>query len=388
MELYIHIPYCKRKCSYCDFLSFDSEGETVPSYFDALKKDIESFPGFMRPEPSVDYGELNTVESIFFGGGTPGLVAPAYIARVMDVIREKFALTSGCEITLETNPCTVTSEKLAVYREAGINRISMGVQSFDDETLNTLGRVHDSADVFTAYEMIRNAGFKNVNIDLISCVPGQGFEGFKTDLEKAVELNPEHLSVYQLIIEPGTPFYEKYGPSSAYERDDDEEAEIFLYTVNRLNEAGLRQYEISNFAKEGYESVHNSGYWTQVSYAGFGAGAAGTIYSTDYKRALRFEKTADLHDYIKNPAAGKRTKLYRQNLFEEYVMLGLRMNKGISRDEIRSRFYGKSKTNIRITPALNSVLKNNPEYIREENGRIFLTTEGMLVSNSIINKII
>ena len=276
MRLYIHIPFCVKKCDYCDFLSYAGMGEKVSLYLAALKKDIThtaeelslrerkkaGISGAAAADGVKSHPKVS-LDSVYIGGGTPGYLPADAIASVMDTVKEYFDLASDAEITIETNPCTVSREKASAYLKAGINRVSMGVQSFNDEVLKTLGRAHNAETAVKAFDILRSSGFENINIDLISCVPGDSKAGFVKSLKTAIGLAPEHISAYELIIEEGTPFYKKYGPKSGYEADEDLESEIYLETERILGEAGYDQYEISNFARLGYESKHNLAYWRQ-----------------------------------------------------------------------------------------------------------------------------
>ena len=351
MHLYIHIPFCIKKCLYCDFLSIPVDCGKVSLYVKSLINDIKTEAENHKMRGS------EPLTTIYIGGGTPSILDPSQIKSIFDAIYSNFTISEDPEITIEVNPCTVTTEKLAMYRECGINRVSMGVQSFDDNTLKTLGRAHNAETALNAYEMLRKAGFTNVNLDLISCVPGDGglknnntistyFENDRYDnrydkdkfekisvakcminegkiksfidsLRLLAYLEPEHISTYQLIIEEGTPFYNMYGIDTCgrdniNKADDflnkkrlfteDEQAEIYLKTSEILKSAGYEHYEISNFSKPGYESRHNTAYWMQEDYIGCGAGAVGFLTERDgtghIVSGMRTKKQDDITLYI------------------------------------------------------------------------------------------
>ncbi len=273
LELYVHIPFCVRKCAYCDFLSFPSEECERASYVDALLKEIKG-----QKDKFKDY----MVTTVFLGGGTPSLLREDDTARIFHALQESFDISRNAEITMEVNPGTVTAKKAAAWKVCGVNRLSIGLQSADDEELQMLGRIHTFQEFLDTWKIVREAGFDNVNIDLISAIPGQTLESWERAHRTAAGLAPEHLSAYSLIIEEGTPFYKMYGEESgtagaedASNRqlplpDEDTEREIYKITEQILNRYGYHRYEISNYAKEGYECRHNLGYWERKEYLGLG----------------------------------------------------------------------------------------------------------------------
>ena len=403
MHLYIHIPYCKKKCLYCDFLSVPVEGQEVSLYVKSLLNDIIL-------SSKTENGRKKSLSTVYIGGGTPGIIDSKHIEAVMECVRNNFALEDGAEITIELNPCTICAEKLDAYKRAGINRISMGVQSFNDKTLKTLGRAHSAKEAVDAYRLIRRTGFENVSLDLISCVPGEDFSMnekssalsdaacFSDSLELMIKLNPEHISVYQLIVEEGTPFYKMYGPDSGYKADEDSEAEVYLATSGRLKEAGYEHYEISNFAKPGYRSRHNSAYWLQEEYIGCGAGATGFLFRDG--GGVRIKKTSDISAYISNysningrdlkyeneyaEGLADETKMISESeLSREYIMLKMRLSDGICEAEYMKNFGKGFDGNIKKT-----LEKYMPGYIIKENGRYRFTEEGFLVSNTVLSELL
>lgn len=276
LELYIHIPFCAKKCAYCDFLSGPADEQTVADYVTALRKEIESYK-----ESAKNY----EVTTVFFGGGTPSLLSGEQMAELMNAIKDTFMLKEEAEITMEANPGTVTESNLSAYKEAGINRISFGLQSVKDEELRMLGRIHTFEEFLESYDMARKAGFHNINVDLISAIPGQTLTSWEETLRTVIELQPEHISAYSLIVEEGTTFAKLYGEGCEKEEllpDEDEERRIYERTEEMLKEAGYHRYEISNYAKDGYECRHNLGYWERKEYLGLGLGASSLLNETRF----------------------------------------------------------------------------------------------------------
>ena len=276
LELYIHIPFCVRKCAYCDFLSAPAGRDTQKQYVNALKREIEEFP--CKKEYKIS--------SVFFGGGTPSVLPGEEIAQIMTLLKKKFVFSEDAEISLECNPGTADEQKLGVYRDCGINRLSFGLQSADNTELELLGRIHTWEAFLTTYEAARRVGFTNINVDLMSALPGQTADSWKETLRKVIALDPEHIYAYSLIIEEGTPFYEKYeedarkreaGEQPEFLPSEEEEREMYQLTEELLDEAGMHRYEISNYAKSGCECRHNIGYWDGTEYVGFGLGASSML---------------------------------------------------------------------------------------------------------------
>lgn len=337
LELYIHIPFCIRKCNYCDFLSFSCDEEGIEKYVTTLVEEIRC--------KASDYKD-DMITSVFIGGGTPSILSDDQIERIMNVVKNNYNLSDCCEITIESNPGTLTEEKLLAYKKSGINRLSIGLQSADDDELKLLGRIHDHQTFVDNYNLARKLGFDNINVDLISAIPGGNIEKFKESLLKVVELNPEHISVYSLIIEEGTPFYQIYGQGGPLEDrliSEDDDREIYHQTKKLLAEAGYNQYEISNYAKVGRECQHNIGYWIRKNYIGFGLGSS-SLYDN-----VRYKNTSDIKEYLScinedmchfdNISYGymkhyEVEKLADNEIISEYIYLGLRMNKGINLKEI------------------------------------------------------
>ena len=386
LELYLHIPFCVRKCAYCDFLSHTPEKGEIEAYVKALKEEIASY------ENVFDSCQVST---IFFGGGTPSLLTAEQMKEILDGVRTYFRLEDTAEITMELNPGTATRENLIGYRSAGVNRLSIGLQSIHDKELKMLGRIHDYQTFLNTYQGAREAGFENINVDLISAIPGQSVESWEESLRTVVGLNPEHLSAYSLIIEEGTPFYELYGDENQEtgqihgkkqreEKLPSEEEERLMYERTReiLAECGYHQYEISNYAKPGYECRHNLGYWERVPYLGLGTGASSLIRYQG--KEYRFHHMTEVEEYIK--LAGTPEKLVREPeevvrraQIEEFMFLGLRKSQGIGKSEFWKRF------GVPIEEIYGDILQKQERQglIRIGVEQISLTERGMDLSNYV-----
>lgn len=329
LELYIHIPFCIRKCAYCDFLSFPETERVQQRYVEKLVEEIHGQgAGFQ------DY----CVTSIFLGGGTPSILSAEMMRDLFEALYQSFDIAVDAEITIEANPGTLTMEKLHMYRTCGINRISIGLQSADDEELKALGRIHCYDDFLKSFQRARQAGFTNINVDLMSALPGQTVQSWKTTLRKVMMLKPEHISAYSLIIEEGTPFYDRYHADQSAFPDEEMDREMYHLTKEIMSAQGFERYEISNYAKPGYECRHNIGYWTGVDYLGLGLG------SSSYTHGYRYQNVTDLDEYLSldlsetGAAARDIQKLSQKEQIEEFMFLGLRMMKGISGSVFFERF--------------------------------------------------
>lgn len=329
IELYIHIPFCVRKCNYCDFLSFAADDTVKENYVQALIKQIES--------ESALFGNGRKVRSIYFGGGTPSVLQAGRIERIMRAIEDKFDIMSTCERTIEINPGTVDEEKMNALKSMGFNRISIGMQSANDRELKLLGRIHTYEEFEKCYKWGRRAGFQNISVDVMTALPGQDKTILEDTLSKVIKLGPEHISAYSLIIEPGTPFYDKYGECDGPVVGQELERGLYWFCVDILRRAGYRQYEISNFALEGKESVHNSGYWRRIPYIGFGLGASSLIIDDELGQ-IRSDNLSDMKEYLNNPCKKEETViLSEKDIMDEYMFLGLRMREGVNKED----FYRK-----------------------------------------------
>nr|WP_318683491.1 radical SAM family heme chaperone HemW [uncultured Acetatifactor sp.] len=319
LQLYFHIPFCERKCLYCDFLSAPGSEKEKEAYMDALLEELEG-----RAEDFSD----RTVSGIFFGGGTPSLVSGERIKELMEAVRRCYRLSGSAEVTMEVNPGTADGDKLLCYRSAGVNRLSIGLQSAKDEELALLGRIHDFDQFLDVWEAGREAGFQNMSVDIMSALPGQTLDSFTETLYKVLTLEkpPEHISVYSLIVEEGTVFAQLFKEGKLILPDEDSERFMYGETKRILEEHGYQRYEISNYAKPGFACRHNCGYWMRKDYLGFGIGSASLIDN------VRFQNSRDLRKFLEDPLSCREElqRLSREERMEEFVFLGLRMTRGIS----------------------------------------------------------
>lgn len=365
IELYLHIPFCAQKCGYCDFLSGPGDLERQRQYKDALLGEIRA---------SKMTGDVR-VTSVFVGGGTPSLLPGEWMEEILACVRENFILTGVAEISLEANPGTVTPEKLSHYRAGGANRISFGCQSADNGELRLLGRIHTWEEFLESFSMAREAGFSNINVDLMSGLPGQGIASWEKSLRSVAGLGPEHLSAYSLIIEEGTPFAGR----KLSLPPEEEERLMYERTHEILEEYGYRQYEISNYARPGYQCRHNVGYWKRTEYLGLGLGSASLM------GGRRFSNTRNMEEYLRDSSSPEKLRrdeelLDRQAQMEEFMFLGLRMTEGISEAEFSETF------GCGIRQVYGEVISRyvSGGFLREENGRLMLTRAGISVSNPIL----
>ena len=362
LELYIHIPFCARKCAYCDFLSFAVPESTYRDYMDKL---IEEIYGQSSCFPD------SCVTSIFLGGGTPSLLPAGLIGELFSGLHNCFGIAADAELPIEANPGTLTMEKLEVYRESGINRLSLGLQSADDLELKILGRIHTFDDFLKSYQRARQVGFTNISVDLMSALPGQDIHSWKNTLRKVVMLKPEHISAYSLIIEEGTPFYERYGgeggtpltkeetqeistrhhsrsilPGDCWNNhielpplpDEDTDRKMYEMTRALLATQGYERYEISNYSRSGFACRHNIGYWTGADYLGLGLGASSYISGYRYHNETSLKKYLSLDLREAGAAACEIQELSLEDKMEEFMFLGLRMMQGVSGNEFLGRF--------------------------------------------------
>ena len=377
LELYIHIPFCVKKCAYCDFLSGPASNQQIEEYVQALIEEIRYYKEFAK-----NY----EVSTVFWGGGTPSLLTGEQMKALMETLGQTFFIRQNAEITMEANPGTVTVEKLLACQKAGINRISFGLQSVNNEELKMLGRIHTYEEFLESYEAARKAGFQNINVDLISAIPKQTVSSWEQTLQTIISLQPEHISAYSLIVEEGTPFAKLYGEGCELEHllpTEEDERRMYERTEELLQEAGYHRYEISNYAKEGDECQHNLGYWERKEYLGLGLGASSLIEET------RFHNIETMEEYLrdaKNPILLRREqeKLDRQEQMEEFVFLGLRKIRGIQEEKFAEMFgediwdcYGKN---------LERVIKEG--LLEREEGVLRLTRKGIDVSNYVFYEIL
>ncbi|MDF2884176.1 MAG: oxygen-independent coproporphyrinogen oxidase [Clostridiaceae bacterium] len=363
--LYIHIPFCKQKCLYCDFPSFSGKDELMKDYSIALSEEIEK-------KSSLLY------KSIFIGGGTPTYLSLSSWEIIKKSI-DKLEKTDDIEFTIEANPGTLNKDILLLFKNMGVNRLSIGLQSCDNCILKKIGRIHNFSDFITAYEMARKMEFKNINVDLMFGLPEQTMEHWKKTLNKIVELAPEHISCYSLIVEEGTPFYKMQQMGNLKLPSEEVEREMYHYAVNFLRENGYNQYEISNFAKENMECKHNIIYWETNEYIGCGSGAH------SFYNGIRFSNKVKIEDYIDSMvkydnAVEEKHKNSHKDDMEEFMFMGLRMTEGISMEEFHKRF------NNDIFSVYGHIINKfiNNSLLIMDNGRIYLSPQGVEVSNSVM----
>ena len=396
LGLYLHFPFCVRKCRYCDFLSFSSDAEGRKAYLERLKQEI-----MIRGQEYQDY----YIETLFIGGGTPSLMTGQQMNDLLDTVRENFHVRSDGEWTMECNPGTTDFETLKLYRGAGVNRLSFGLQSMNDEELKYLGRIHTVKQFMDNYQSARKAGFENINIDLMSALPGQTTDSWMETLKKAATLEPEHISAYSLIIEEGTPFWKLYGDDDGGKEgtdcndaancdadsgmvlkgkaaipalpDEDSEREMYHLTKHFLAEKGYERYEVSNYARKGFECRHNLIYWQRGDYLGLGLGAASMVGDR------RFSNTVDMKRYMQDFSYCQEEILDRKAQIEETMFLGLRCTSGIS-DQIFKEKFGESMMHIYGDIIRQYVSEGFLTY-HEEKGRLAFTEAGMDVSNWILS---
>ena len=369
ISLYIHIPFCVRKCLYCDFPSFSGMDGMFEDYVRRLCREMgEAAPSFQGIG----------VKSVFFGGGTPSILPPALMGRIMDKIMSAYDVNSDAEISMEANPGTLDAAKLREYKSMYFNRLSMGLQAWQDRLLERLGRIHRGGEFEDNFLQARDSGFKNINVDLMFSLPGQTMDDWQETLEKVMRLDPEHISAYSLIIEEGTPFFDMYDKGQITETDENTDRRMYYLAKEMLSDKGFRQYEISNFAKEGFECRHNITYWRTEEYRGFGLGAHSYVDGT------RFHNSADMKEYMDGGGRLDMEKLTPEEMQEEFMFMGLRMNEGISREEFLKRF----KTDITSVYGQEISELISEGLLTENNGRISLTDRGVDVSNQVFEKFI
>ena len=324
--IYVHIPFCKKKCDYCDFISYCGKDDLIEKYVDSVKKEI-------------DHVKIKSeITTIYIGGGTPSYIDSKFIVQILEKIKEK-NVAQDAEITIEVNPGTVTQEKLQDYIDCGINRISIGLQTTNDELLNQIGRIHNYEQFLETYKLAKKVGFKNINVDLMLGLPNQRIIDLKESLENVLRLAPKHISVYSLIVEEGTPIANKIKNGKLKLPDDELERNMYWYVKNTLELNGYKHYEISNFAKKGYESKHNMNCWNQMEYVGIGTAAH------SYRDITRYSNTEDIKEYIKNVQKGEFEKnriiheiQKEEDSKKEFMLLGLRKIDGLKISEFRNKF--------------------------------------------------
>jgi len=369
LGIYIHIPFCVRKCNYCDFLSFPADDDTKRAYARALVREIRAYG-----ETAAD----REVETVFIGGGTPSVMPADCLADIMKAVTSTFDVRPDAEITMEMNPGT-GGEGLLNFLFSYVNRVSIGLQSADDAELQELGRIHTWQDFLSAYRMLRDAGMKNINVDLISAIPNQTGESWLRTLNCAADLKPEHISAYSLIVEEGTPFGKRKAEGSLKLPDEDLERRMYADTEETLALRGYHRYEISNYSLPGCECRHNVRYWTGGDYLGLGLGSSSLM---DH---VRWKNTSDPDEYLRSSANPQELlrdmeSLSLKSQIEEFMFLGLRMTEGVTETEFRKRF------DMDMNSLYGDVLEKleYEEMITDEGGRVKLTGRGVDVSNRVL----
>ncbi|MBZ0182593.1 MAG: radical SAM family heme chaperone HemW [Melioribacteraceae bacterium] len=367
--IYVHIPFCDHKCIYCDFYSIVSY-DNLNNYLTALKNEIEFYASNERNNREII--------SIFFGGGTPSFVEPSYIGEIIESIQSNFQLKEKCEITLETNPGTVTKQKIEKFIEAGINRVSIGIQSFNEDELKFLTRIHDKETALKTVYNVKEAGIDNISIDLIFNLPKQTKEKWKSNLETAFKLPINHISAYSLILEKGTILNKMVLDGKVKLQDDDYDAELYEFTIDEMTKNNFMQYEVSNFAQEGFQCIHNKAYWDYKDYLSFGTSAH------SFANGKRWWNVSSLKMYItmmnqKGNAVIGEEILSREQMLDEYIMLALR-GSGLDLTELKNIFGTKW---IEINKKyLDTLLLNN--FVEEKNNLIKLTPKGYAICDEIL----
>ena len=372
-RLYIHVPFCVDKCHYCAFVSKKAE-----------ENDLAEYPELLLRELQLCVSEVAPVASIYFGGGTPSLLQPDHLAQLLEGISIKTGISKDAEITLEANPGTVDIDSLKAFRRTGINRLSLGIQTFDESFLKCLGRIHSAGQSRQAFREAREAGFDNISIDLIHSLPGQNIDQWRAELLQAVKLSPEHISIYGLTVEEGTPFADIYPADSPELTDEDISADMFELADELLTSHGFEHYEIANYCRPGYRSQHNSGYWKRDGYLGLGVGAHSFLREG---HGIRFSNPDSLEAYRQGVRSGHlervgEFRLSPEEAMSEYMYLGLRLSDGVSMPGFE-REFGRS---------LESVYGSAPADLEKLglivlNGDfITLTLRGMLLSNQVFSR--
>ena len=365
--IYIHIPFCIKKCEYCDFVSYCNKKEYVPQYINALKKEIKN-----------NINKEYKITTIYIGGGTPSSIEENYIADIIETIKlnmndEDLKDFENIEVTIEVNPGTVNKEKLQVYKKIGINRLSIGLQETHNELLKSIGRIHTYEEFIKTYNLARKIGFNNINVDLMIALPNQTIQDIKENLEKITKLNPEHISVYSLILEEGTPFYNKYNENKIKLPDEELERNMYWYVKNTLENNGYMHYEISNFSKKGFESKHNMNCWNQEEYLGFGVAAH------SYNNRIRYSNTNSIEEYIKGSNKIIHEEQTLEDIQKEYMLLGLRKIEGINIQKFKNKF---AQNPIFIfKEQLNKLV--DEELIIVDGNEIKLTNKGLDLANIV-----
>ena len=378
LGIYIHIPFCVKKCNYCDFVSFTCNNNDFSTYTLALINEINYYGKIYGK-----HGINRVISTIYMGGGTPSILPPKLLEEIIIALKNNFNIIDDYEFTIECNPGTLSKEKLLLYKKIGINRLSIGLQSTKASELETLGRIHSYEDFLVSYNLARSLNFKNISVDLMSSLPNQDLDSYKDSLQKIIALKPEHISSYSLIIEEGTPFYEKYNENEELLNDEETERKMYYLTKELLHNEGYERYEISNYSKKGMHSRHNSLYWTMDDYLGFG------LNSSSFINNERYKNTSTLTEYIEFSNEPKkqikdRTLLSDDDFISEFMFLGLRITNGIS----KSKFKLLTKKDIMnvFETEINKLI--NEELLISEGDSIRLSDKGIDLSNYVFSHFI
>lgn len=360
--LYIHLPFCLKKCSYCDFVSYENAYALEEDYLNALIEELTEYKG-------------EAVDTVYIGGGTPTSLKTKTLVSLLDTVFSTFDVEKNAEVTVECNPKTEERDKFSALLSCGVNRLSIGVQSFDDEVLKAIGRIHTKEDAIACIENAYNAGFKNISADLMFSLPNQSLDSLKKSVEKMVSLPVCHVSCYGLILEDGTPLFEKVKNGLYSLPDEDTEFKMYCTINDILNKHGFSRYEISNFSKDGFHSRHNLKYWSAEEYVGCGAGAH------SYYNGTRFLSPYSLREYIKNPLAREDIEiLSEEEKIKEFMILGLRKTDGVSKDEFFKRF------NVELDDVYKDIIEKFTKngLLASSKDRLYLTDKGVYISNSVL----
>lgn len=360
--LYIHIPFCRSKCIYCDFASFAGKDELADKYVDALCAQMRQYDGM-------------AFDTVYIGGGTPTVLSENNLHKIFDAVQSNFSVAHDSEITVEANPATVTEEKALLLKNAGVNRVSLGAQSFNDNELKMIGRIHTAQDTAKTTELLRSSGFDNISLDLMYALPGQSMADLEKSIDKMIEINPEHISCYGLKVESGTRLAQMIKDGELSETDDDVFADMYERIRQKLAAAGYEHYEISNFSKVGFNSKHNCKYWRCEEYLGIGLGAS------SYLNGKRFAFCRSFDEYFDGYKKDEEYSLSKNDMMSEFVILGLRMLKsGADEQEFEKRFGLKMNSVFE-----EQIQKNeNKGLIRKVNGKLLLTECAYCICNSVM----
>ncbi len=392
LSLYIHIPFCVQKCLYCDFLSFSASDRKKQDYVKALLNELAAWEEVLKEKiPDMDKLYFKTV---FMGGGTPTCLVPSLLFEILQAVNKY--TDKNTEFTIEANPGTITDSHISVFKETGINRVSLGLQSAQDGELKKLGRIHTYKEFCNSYQKLQKAGFSNINIDIMADIPGQDIVSYKDTLEKVLALAPAHISVYSLIVEPGTVFYKMQEQGELDIADEDTDRQMYNLAKEILEKHGYNRYEISNYSKNGMECQHNITYWTGGNYLGIGLGASSYVNGTRFTGTRDFNKYTSIFKERAEPGKAESQvqknigssyeRLSVKNQMEEFMFLGLRMCKGVSKSEFTDRF------GINMDEVYGDVIKRflqNGLLAEDINsGRIYLTARGIDISNYVLSDFI